>query len=111
MKQICNQDKLMDLEANISGEDKLEVEEIFHDETDAFLARFDFHGKHKILKELTIKSESQSRYGLSLQGWDLSLEEVRLALLLKKIGEEYGSIAFIMKFLWLCVLRNGNMQE
>jgi len=82
----------MALEANVSDEDKLEVKEIFHDETDAFLARFDFHGKHKILKELIIKSERQSRYELSLQGWDLSYEEVSLALL-KKFGEEHGSIA------------------
>ena len=95
LEQICNQSKLMDLEANVSEEDKLEVKEIFHDESDAFLARFDFHGKgesHKILKDLIIRSERQSRYDLALQGWDLSYGEVSLALL-KKFGEEYGSIA------------------
>ena len=90
LEQICNQVKVMDLEANVSEEDKLEVKEIFQDETDAFLARFDFHGKLKILKELIIKSERKSRYNLSLQGWDLSYEEVSLALL-KKLGKSMAA--------------------
>ena len=93
LEQICNQDKLMDLESNVSGEDILEVKEIFQDETDAFLARFEFHGKgeaHKILKDLIILSECQSRYDLALKGWDLSYEEVSLALL-KNFGRSMAA--------------------
>ena len=70
LEQICNQDKSMDLESNVCGEDKLEVKEIFQDETDAFLARFDFHGKgetHKSLKDLMIRSERHPHYNLALQ--------------------------------------------
>ena len=59
------------------------------------MVRFNFHRRgetHNILKDLIIQSGLQSHYDLSLQGWDLSYEEVSMALW-KKFGEEYGSIA------------------
>jgi len=93
LEQICNKDKAMDLEANVSEEDKSDVEELFHVETDSFLARFNFHGKgeaHKIFGDLIILSERQSHYDLSLQGWELSYEEVSMALW-KKLGRSMAA--------------------
>jgi len=95
LEKICNADKVMDLEANVSEGDKSDIEEFFQVKSNSFLARFNFQGRgetHNILKDLIIQSGLQSHYDLSLQGWDLSYEEVSMALW-KKIEEEYGSIA------------------
>ena len=44
LEQICNQDRDMGLEANVSEEVKSNFKEDFQIERDAFMARFDFQG-------------------------------------------------------------------
>ena len=87
LEQIFNQDKAMDLEANVPEEVKAEVEEHFHVELDAFMARFHFRGGDQ-----GDNNCASSSFYSSLQGWYLSYDEVSQSLW-RKFREEYGIIA------------------
>ena len=87
LEQIFNQDKAMDLESNVSEEVKAEVEEHFHVELDAFMARFHFRRGDQEANKCAYSS-----FYTSLQGWYLSYGEVSMSLW-EKFSKEYGRIA------------------